>query len=486
MSESSQPPFGGPAPVPPPPDWVRPWMPWSGYQQPTSPGVGGVDPWSQPPPTGEYDRAAALPPPPPPPWQTRPWSPPEPPQRPPRNRAAIAVAVVCAVLSALVGVAIGSRLHRSDASAPLADAPVSTVAPSPAVPIIPSGPGTGSDPSTPTNPTTPAPGNGATTSPPSSAQAGAIAAKVNHGIVDINTRLGYQNAAGAGTGIILTSSGQVLTNNHVIAGATSIRVTLVATGRTYTAKVVGTDPTDDIAVIQIQGVSGLSPIPLGDSSALSRGDPVVAIGNAGGVGGPPSAVTGTIQALNQSITASDGNGANAERLTGLIQINAPIQPGDSGGPLVNSAAQVIGIDTAASTGNRFQASATVGFAIPIAHALDIAGQINSGQASATIHIGLPGFLGVQVLPAGTGVGNGSRPVSGALVAGVEPGSPAAGAGMVAGDTITALDGHVVDAAQTLTTLTRSHHPGDKVTVTWTDQSGASRTAKVTLAVGPAD
>jgi S1-C subfamily serine protease len=472
MSESSHPPYGGPAPTPPPPpEWVLPSSPWSAYQQPS----GWDDPWSAPPPTGAYDpgRAAG-----PRPWE-QPWSPPARPPR--RNRAAIAVVVVSVIVSALIGVAIGSRLHTATATSPLADSPLSTFAPSPTSPP-PSSPATGNDPTTPTTPTptSPSPGNGAANTPPTSAQAAAIAAKVDRGVVDINTRLGYQNAAGAGTGIILTSSGQVLTNNHVVEGATQIRVTVVATGRSYTAKVVGTDPTEDIAVIQIQGVSGLSPIPLGDSSAVHQGDPVVAIGNAGGVGGTPSAVTGTVQALNQSITASDNNGANAERLTGLIQINAPIQPGDSGGPLVNAAAQVIGIDTAASSGSRFQTSAAVGFAIPIAHALDIARQINSGQASATIHIGLPGFLGVQVVPAGTGQ------APGAVIAGVEPGSPAAGAGLVAGDAITSLNGQTVDSAQTLTTLTRGHKPGERVTVGWTDGSGASHTAKVTLAVGPAD
>jgi S1-C subfamily serine protease len=468
MSESGQPPFTGPSPTPPPPQWVRPDLPWSPYDQPTSPG-GGHDPWSFPPLTEGYTTGPAA--------TTSAWPPPRPSSRPRRNRAAIAVAVVSAVLSALIGVAIGSRLRTTTKTpAAIADAPLATVAPAPTTPTVPSNPGPSIDP------TTPSTGNGANSSPPSSAQAAAIAAKVDRGVVDINTRLGYQNGAGAGTGIILTSSGQVLTNNHVVDGATSIRATVVATGRSYVANVVGTDPTEDIAVLQLQGVSGLSPVPIGDSSAVSQGDPVVAIGNAGGVGGTPSAVTGTVQAVNQTITASDGNGANSERLTGLIQIDAPIQPGDSGGPLVNAAAQVIGIDTAASTGSRFEAAATVGFAIPIAHALSIAQQINSGHATATIHLGLPGYLGVQVLPAG----NGSNSTSGAVVAGVETGSPADKAGLVAGDAITSLNGQTVDSALTLTTLTRSHHPGDKVTIGWTDQTGARHTAKVTLAVGPAD
>jgi S1-C subfamily serine protease len=159
----------------------------------------------------------------------------------------------------------------------------------------------------------------------------------------------------------------------VIDGATSISVTLVSTGRSYPARVVGTDPTADVAVLQLQGVSGLKTIKT--ASAVSVGDSVVAIGNAGGVGGTPAVVTGTVQAVNQTITASDQNGANAEQISNLIQTNAPIQPGDSGGPLVNTAGQVIGIDTAASSGSRFNSAASVGFAIPIDNALSIAKQI---------------------------------------------------------------------------------------------------------------
>jgi len=331
-----------------------------------------------------------------------------------------------------------------------------------------------------------------------SAQASSIAAKVDPGIVDIDTKLGYEQAEAAGTGMILTSSGEILTNNHVINGATDITATVVTTGKTYRAKVVGYDQTQDIAVIQLQGASGLQTIKTGDSSAVTPGAAVVAIGNAGGVGGSPSVVTGTVEATNQSITASDEGGGNAEQLSGLIETDAPIQAGDSGGPLVNTSAQVIGMDTAASTGTRFASQDSVGFAIPINQALSIAGQIESGQASSTIHLGSTGFLGVQVEDASAQGGSGSfgfgsgggatnpSATSGAIIEGVESGSPASSIGLVDGDVITSVDGHTVTSARSLTTTMQAYHPGDKITVAWTDQSGQTHTASATLTTGPAD
>ena len=190
----------------------------------------------------------------------------------------------------------------------------------------------------------------ATTSASTVLSTSQIAAKVSPGLVDVVSTLGDENGKAAGTGMVLTSNGEVLTNNHVIDGATSISVTDIGNGHTYKATVVGYDKTKDIAVLQLQNASGLRTVTFGDSSTVSVGQQVVAIGNAEGKGGQPSVVTGSVTALNQSITASDeGSASNSEQLTGLIQTNAPIQPGDSGGPLVNSAGQVIGIDTAASS-----------------------------------------------------------------------------------------------------------------------------------------
>lgn len=289
------------------------------------------------------------------------------------------------------------------------------------------------------------------------------------GIVVIDTALQYQNAEAAGTGMVLSPNGEILTNNHVVDGATSIKVTVVTTGKTYTAKVVGTDPTDDVAVLQLSNASGLQTAKLA-SSAAKVGESVTGVGNAGGTGSL-TAATGTVTALDQTITASDDNGGNAEQLSGLIETNAPIQSGDSGGPLYGSSGTILGMDTAASSGGQ-----TVGYAIPIATAEKIAAQIESGVDNSTIHQGYPAFLGVSVQ-------NGS---DGAAIAGVLSGGPAADAGITAGDVVTAVGGTAVTSADGLSTALKSYSPGDRVTVTWVDTSGATHSATVTLAAGPAD
>ncbi len=440
------------------PHWVPAPPPWESVEEPAwAPPAGVVDPWAPGPPGGWQVPPAGVWG-----WQPPPSSPNPPPAGPGQgdkpDQGRIAILIVAMLFAALVGAGIGSRIHRTTSALPASSTPAANA------------PGSGGlTPSSPPASSSSSAGTGA------AAQASAIAAKVDPAIVDINTQLGYQNGAGAGTGMILTSTGEVLTNNHVIDGATNISVTVVATGKTYPATVVGTDRTEDIAVIQIKA-SGLKTIQT--SGSVAAGDPIVAIGNAGGVGGTPAVVTGNVQAVGQTITAADMGGANAETLNGLIQIDAPIQPGDSGGPLVNTSGQVVGIDTAASSSGRFRNGATVGFAIPIDHALSIAHEIEAGHASSTIHIGLTGFIGVSISPSTTG--------SGALVSGVQSGSPAAGAGLVAGDTITSINGQTVDSSTSLSTLTKVHHPGDKVSVGWTTASGAGRSATVTLATGPAD
>ena len=223
-----------------------------------------------------------------------------------------------------------------------------------------------------------------------------IADQVDPALVDVVTTLGYQQAEAAGTGLVLTSSGMILTNNHVIEGATSIHVTDIGNGRSYSARVVGYDRSRDVAVLKLSGASGLTTVTTGNSTRVQVGQAVVGIGNAGGRGGLPSVVTGHVTGLNASVTAADQSAGTVERLHGLIGHNAPIRPGDSGGPLVNAAGQVIGIDTAASSNFRFSDGQTQAYAIPIDTALAIAGQIEAGQGSATVHIGKTGFLGVAV------------------------------------------------------------------------------------------
>ncbi|MDQ2749738.1 MAG: S1C family serine protease [Actinomycetota bacterium] len=318
--------------------------------------------------------------------------------------------------------------------------------------------------------------NGSNSTPGrSSPAAGTASAAQQIGVVDINTVLQYRGARAAGTGMVLTSSGEILTNNHVVEGATSISVQVVTTGRTYKATVVGTAPTKDVAVLQLQNASGLQVANLGSSTGLQVGAAVTGVGNAGGAGGTPSAAAGTIIALDQALTASDENGQNAERLTGMIETDAQIQAGDSGGPLFDSANEVIGMDTAASS----RAVGTpVGFAIPIGTATAVADQIEAGHASATIHIGYPGFLGVSIADSSTG--------SGALVQSVVATGPAAKAGIGAGDVITSIGGTATGSSTALRAAVGAHRPGQSVAVTWLDSSGQTHHASVTLIAGPAD
>lgn len=356
--------------------------------------------------------------------------------------------------------------------------------------------------------------------------ASGVAAQVDPGLVDINTNLGYESAAAAGTGMVISSSGVVLTNNHVINGETSMNAVDVGNGRTYTATVIGYDRTEDIAVIQLKGTSGLQTVSLGDSSTASVGASVDGIGNAGGTGGTPSDASGSITALGQDITASDESDGSSEQLTGLIQTNADIQPGDSGGPLVNSSGQVIGMDTVASSGFNLSSSSSQGFAIPIDHAISIARSIIAGDASSTVHIGPTAFLGVQIssgssgsggsggsgdggfggfgggsgyggFGGGSGDGSGSgssgssgssgnsgSSTSGAPVAGVLSGGSAAQAGLADGDTITSVDGHAINTPTDLTAVMEQLAPGETVKIVWTDSSGQSHTASVELHSGP--
>jgi S1-C subfamily serine protease len=300
------------------------------------------------------------------------------------------------------------------------------------------------------------------------------------GVVVVNTNLAYQNGAAAGTGMVLTPNGEVLTNNHVVRGATTIRVVMPQTGKTYSAHVLGYNISADVALLQLTNAHGLATVTLGDSSKLEIGQAVSAVGNAGGTG-TLIVTTGKVTGLNRTITVSAEQGGTVQ-LSGLVETNASLHPGDSGGPLLDAKGRVIGMNSAASSGFSFQGAASDGYAVPVGRATSIVQQILAGRASSQVHIGATAFLGVQVQTSGYFAGGTYK--AGELVMGVVPGSPVAKAGITAGDVITAVDGRAVASQAALVAVLLPHHPGDTISLSWVDRSSSTHRASVKLASGP--
>ena len=363
-----------------------------------------------------------------------------------------------------------------------------------------------------------------------------VAARVQPAVVDVEAAIQYSRGTSSeGTGMVLSADGLVLTNNHVISGAKTIKVTLATTGRVFSATVVGYDATDDVALLRLNGAAGLKVVAVGNSAQVTLGTPVLALGNAEGQGGLPALAQGTINSLDKTISPTDESTGATETLHGMLQTNANIVSGDSGGPLANAAGQVIGMDTANASSSQ-GSSSVLGYAIPIDTALSVAGQIAAGQASATVQIGLPGFLGVLVPqsnstspaqqasqqrqqiqqqqeqlgggPPGTGGGSGNSqspppaactnddadttvPSSiapartGALVDSVLCGTAAATAGLAGGDVITAVNTHAVTTPGSLTAMMSGFRPGAKVTVGWETVNGQQKRGTLTLGAAPA-
>jgi S1-C subfamily serine protease len=310
------------------------------------------------------------------------------------------------------------------------------------------------------------------------AAGGDVVARAQDEVVDINTVLESDGLA-AGTGMILTPNGEVLTNNHVIQGATSIQARDVATGRNYVARVIGYDEQDDVAVLQLEGARGLRPVALGSANGVAAGSPVVTIGNAGGLGGTPSARRGVVVARDQAIEVQDDLDGTTESLSRLIEIRGDLQPGDSGGPLIDASGQVVGMDTAASKRYEFSSDIGLGFALEIDPVEQIAHEILAGRGSATVHIGPTAFIGVRIRTAPDS-GPPGAPIEAAIGQ-----SPAATAGIGPGDVIVELGNRSIDSATALTAALVPYHPGERVTVGWVTPQGVGRSATITLATGPA-
>ncbi|HEX3956668.1 MAG TPA: trypsin-like peptidase domain-containing protein [Trebonia sp.] len=423
---------------------------------------------------------------------------PEPPPPPrPRRRGHTLTLLVVVVLAAVVGagavIALRGGSGHGTAAAPATSPAVSPGASQPA-PAATASPGT-SVSGIPVPPTGAAP---AAASKKLDAQT--VTDKVQPSMVDIDAPQAYAQSLSEGTGIILTSTGLVLTNNHVIEGATAPTVTLVNSGKTYKATIVGYDSAADVALLQLAGASGLTPVTVGNSDHVAVGQAILGLGNAQGQGGTPTIAPGQVTALNQTISPADSATGAKETLHGTIQTSAQIQPGDSGGPLANAAGQVIGVDVAASQAQGLNGTTTTaGFAIPINQALQIASQIAARQGTSTVHIGLPGFFGVSVADAATGCTAGSGGAggfggsgesggstsSGAIICGVFSGTPAQSAKLEAGDVITSVNGKSVSNANSLIAATAGYRPGQSLTVGYVDNSGTTQSATLTLIGGPA-
>ncbi|OBF38061.1 serine protease [Mycobacterium sp. ACS1612] len=314
-----------------------------------------------------------------------------------------------------------------------------------------------------------------------------VAAKVMPSVVKLQIDMGDQGDTGSG--IVLSPDGLILTNNHVVAPAVGadqaaqpassdstdgggIKKTVTfANGQTAPFTVVGTDPTGDLAVVKAQGVSGLTPIAIGSSKDVKVGEQVVAIGSPLGLQG--TVTNGIVSALNRPVAAGEGDGNNVSVID-AIQTDAAINPGNSGGALVNMKGELIGVNSAIASmgggdgpGAGQSGSIGLGFAIPSDEAKRIADElISTGTAS-------HGSLGVQLSDDGTKGG-------GAAIGEVVDGGPAAAAGVPSGAVITKLDDQVIDGPEALVAAVRSKAPGDTVSLSYMDQSGATQTTQVTL------
>ena len=392
------------------------------------------------------------------------WAPPPPPAPPVTTSLWHRIAaglVVASVVAAAAGAGIGWSLAR--AINPHTGTAQTITQPTP-------------QPQTqPESPIQPAPSTGG------SLNATAIAAKVDPAIVDINTVVGSGQAAG--TGMIITSSGLVLTNNHVIDRSTAIQITIFGRSETYSAHVVGAAPSSDIAVIQIEGVSGLPTVSFASSASVHVGDAIVALGNALGRGGAPAVSQGAVTALDQTITASSG-GSRSEQLSGMIQSDATIYPGDSGGPLVNSSGQVVGMITAGDVQGFRSSASNVNYAIASDTLLSMVNQIRSGQVGSGIIYGQVGYIGVSVQTLDAASASQLGVSSGALVVGVQSGLPAAAAGITRNSVITAVAGSPITSLDTLNSVLLAHKPGEKVSIAWVNQGGSHTATLVLAGVNP--
>lgn len=370
---------------------------------------------------------------------------PQPAPRKPLRMGLVAGAAVLALVSGGVGGVVGALAVDSGTVGPVTNA---LDAPKPTV-------------------------NNAVNAPAGSTQA--VAQKVLPSVVMI--KVAGERASGEGSGVVLSSDGLILTNNHVASGAgNGAKMQVVfSDGSTAPATLVGADPVSDLAVVRVSGRTNLTPIELGTSAGLAVGQPVIAVGSPLGLAG--TVTTGIVSSLNRPVsTSGQGTPSQVNPVIDAIQTDAAINPGNSGGALVDSTGKLVGINTAiASLGGdaagQQSGSIGLGFAIPVDQARRVADElIKTGHATYA-------QIGIKLRPQDTA----------ARVLEATPDGPAAKAGVPAGAVVTKLDDRAIDSGDALIAAVRSHSPGDKVRLTYTDENGGNaKTVEVTLTGAAAD
>ncbi|MFR9752934.1 S1C family serine protease [Nocardia sp. 004] len=304
-----------------------------------------------------------------------------------------------------------------------------------------------------------------------------VAAAVQSALVSINAATEPFGPGTAGSGIVLTADGEVLTSHHVVKGATTVQVADVGDNNVYDAVVLGYDSGADIALLGLPEATELPVATIGSSAGLRLRDEVLAIGNAGGTGGMPTAVHGPLTALDSTIVAVNSADLSRKALSGMLEVAAAVTSGQSGGALVDRNAAVVGVIAAAS-GDPLHAGVRPpnGYAVPIDAAMRVVRQIRSGIPTDTVHIGPTATLGVLVsnaVPLGTG----------ARVDEVVAGMPAHIAGLFMGDVIVSVDDQAIATTQSLRSALHTRKPNDTVRL-GINGAGGQRTVAVVLAAGP--
>ncbi len=402
------------------------------YGPPQGPPIySGYGPHSGNPPSGVDPINFASPA--PPGWYT-------PPPQPKRSRWRHLLLVL---ISGVIGLALGSQV--SGLTRPAESLPVET----PERPRVPT-----------TEPLVPTP----------TQSEEATSAEMSNGVVLITAQ--GEQSSGAGTGMILTEDGLVLTNYHVVEGSTNLTVTVPNESKVFRATVLGRDASHDVALLRLENASGLRTVTV-NQRPVEVGDPVTAMGNARGQG-YLSIVSGQVASLSETITVQDDFGGT-RKLEGVIATTAAAVPGDSGGPMLDANGHVIGMTSAGTTvNNRGREQTTMSFAVPIRRALSVVDQITSGNASGTVQIGPKAYLGITATGESGGV----------LVNSVERGQPAAEAGLQRGDTIVSLDGKTTDSRTILSDVLAGLKPDDTVEIRWITASGQPTSAMIQLAASP--